>query len=73
MPNSIPDITAPTSADLDAIFNAILLLAESQVEFGWTIANRIKVQNQILAHMAGINIEEISNQVTTSPDEKTGD
>lgn len=73
MPNSISDITAPTSADLDAIFNAILLLAESQVEFGWAIANRIKVQNQILAHMAGVNIEEISNQVTTSPDEKTGD
>ena len=73
MPNSILDIDAPTSADLDAIFNAIMFLAKGHLEVSWAIANRIKVQNQILAHMAGVNIEEISNQVTTSPDEKTGD
>ena len=73
MANNIPDLDSPTSADIDGLFRAIMFLAESQIEFGWAIANRLKIQNEILAKLAGVTIKEIDSQVVTSPDEKTGD
>ena len=73
MPNSIPDIDAPTSEDLEYIADSINLHGTYILKTLVAIRNNFRIQNQILAHMAGVNIEEISNQVTTSPDEKTGD
>lgn len=73
MPNNIPDLNAPTSRDLEYIAEVLDLNLDYIFSTLVDIRNNFRIQNQILAHMAGVNIEEISNQVTTSPDEKTGD
>ena len=73
MANNIPDLGSIDSMDLQHIADTIDLNGEYILKTLVEIRNNFRLHNKILAKLAGVTIEEIDNQVVTSPDEKTGD
>lgn len=73
MANDVPNLDSIDSTDLQYLADTIHLHGTYILKTLVEIRNNFRLHNKILAKLAGVTIEEIDNQVVTSPDEKTGD